>query len=378
MINVIDGNPLRVVNHFSETVYANICFCYGCANEPEGKHGINHLLEHILVGMLEKKLSSISHQIVCDGLSDVECLRIDIATVKTNLDLLLESINSLMGIDELDQLIFKAEYPVILGAADLTLDPYDLVLETSRKSVFKGTHFEHPTDGYRHEIESITFDDCKNIWRFIRNECKSVLGLYGDIEKCDFLFNHGTKTTPVIQGLEKNSIVELNAGITGAECCYCNHITGCDPDLTDFMAYVIGGSRHSLLYRVMREDTGLAYDTRAIVNHYTAGSLVRLYFGLDDKTKLQKSCDTLKDAISRFEIDSESLNFQKESYKCKLLFEMDNPERFLAKSTYRKMIGLEPDPTEIFAKLDGYDTQAIKAMIKKVFDIDSFLLARII
>jgi predicted Zn-dependent peptidase len=328
--------------------------------------------------MLEKKLSSISHQIVCDGLSDVECLRIDIATVKTNLDLLLDSINSLMEIDELDQSIFKAEYPVILGASDLALDPYDLVLETARKSVFKGTHFEHPPDGYRYEIESITFDDCNKAWQFVRNECRSVLGLYGDIEKCDSHFDHGTKTTPAIQGLEKNSTVELNAGIVGAECCHGKLVTDCDPDLVDFLVYIIGGSRYGLLYSVMREDTGLAYDTRAIVNHYTAGSLVRLYFGIDDKTKLQKSCDTLKDALFRFEIDSESLNFQKESYKCKLLFEMDNPERFLAKSTYQQMIGLEPDPTEIFAKLDGYDTQAIKAMIKKVFDIDSFLLVRII
>lgn len=378
MIRVADGNPLKLINPTSETVYASLCFCFGSANEPEGKHGINHLLEHILVGMLERNLSSICHQVVCDGLSDIECLRIDVATVKTNTNLLLDAILALMETVELDQSIFQAEYPAILGAADLSLDSYELVLETSRNSVFAGTPYSHRPDGHRNEIETISIDDCNKIWQTVRKETKSILGLYGNIEDVGIKFEYGTKTTPKLVQLAKPQETETKSGIPGVECCYGSLSTGCDPDLLDFLGFVMGGSRFGLLYRNLREVTGLAYDTRALTNHFCAGSLVRMYFGIDDKSKLQKAISVLWETIGNFCFDMDLLNFHKESYKCKFQFDMDNPERFLAKTTYRKLISLETDPLRILEKIGKLDVQTANTIFHEVFDSQMFVLSKII
>lgn len=369
---MIGEGPLIIRKPPLESLYFTLGFCFGSANEPDGKHGINHLLEHMLVSQLEGNLQKVSHQVICDGFSDTQLLRLDIRTVRQNLESVIDAVSSLYTTDSLNRNAFEKEKPAILGASELTSDPYYTVLELARRTVFDGSNFSHPPDGYRNEIESITLEDCNSVWQSLKHDYRSVAGFCGDFINNKPIWISGTKTAPE-ENWQFSSIQSgINLGIQGAECCLGTFISDADPVLLDFIAFITGGSAHSLLFGALRNDSGLAYDTRSLVNHFSTGSLIRLYFGLDDRENIGKTSDLIWKTFDRLEIDEKMLAFYKEAFRCTLVFEMDNPERFLAKSVYRKMIGAEHNPEEALNKLDSYDIKTVSDKFKSVFRQDNF------
>lgn len=369
--------PLAITRPSSESLYVSICYCFGSVNEPDGKHGINHLLEHILVSQLEKMMEKASHQIVCDGFTDTQLLRLDIKTIRQNLDLVIESVTRLNTIEHLDRDVFDAEKPAILGASELTSDPYYRVLELSRQTVFAGSKFSHPPDGYRNEIESLTLDDCDGVWLALKQDYRSAIGLGGDINNVEFGWVSGDRTSPNEHWRFDPVQTNVQLGIQGVECCLGTFVSGIDPILIDFLGFILGGSPHSLLFKTLRKDSGLAYDTRCLIDHYSTGSLIRLYFGLDNKTDLQKTINLVWNTFHNFEMDQALLVFYKEAFRCKLVFETDNPERFLAKSVYRQMIGIEHDPVKIFHKPAEYDSVTVVTKFGTIFKQDIFSVSTV-
>jgi predicted Zn-dependent peptidase len=359
----------------SETIHAAIAFGFGSANEPDGRHGSNHLIEHLLVAHLERKLASICHQTIVDGMTDTELLLINIKTVRQNLNPVIDAIESLNTLESFDPNDFRQELPAIIGASELELDPYYRVLQGCSQTVMKGSPYEHPVDGYKKDVEKLTLTDCNEIWHAMKFTFGSIVSLYGNVKNAKLDWKTGYQKTRIGDWKYRPAQTNIDMNLKGAECCLGTFDADTNPAIIEFLGFVAGGNSYSQMFQYLRAKTGFAYDTRSIIDVYSTGTQIRLYFGIEKKDDFDKCLETLWDALENFSFDRDNLEFWRESYRCSQVFEMDNPGKFTAKTACCKLLGIEVDPEKVSKYLAKFDPAQMNDFCKKLFQKDRFSLA---
>ena len=185
-------NGLRVVvvpNHKVAAVTHMICYQVGAADDPYGKSGIAHFLEHLMFkGTKKFKKGEYSALVAKNGGNENAYTSHDytayfqtIAVGKLPLVMELEA-DRMRGLQLSKQEVLK-ERDVILEERSMRIDndPKVLLQEQMNAALFLNHPYHRPVIGWRHEMEGLTLEDASKYYRTYYAPNNAILIVAGDI-----------------------------------------------------------------------------------------------------------------------------------------------------------------------------------------------------
>ncbi len=290
----------------SAVAYCALCIKAGTANEPEGKHGIAHLTEHMIFrGCQKRSARSINDRLEKLGgdlnaytakeETVVYCtvLKEDIAKA---IDLSLEIVfTSLFDTDELEK-----EKNVVCDEINMTLDnPADFIFEDYEKQLFKGHPLQRTILGTAASLKNISSDDIKAFVREHYNPHNMSMVVVGDfdematvalVDRLQQKYTHpfgGVKydrahlATPAEQlfNIDKARKFHQANCILGSRAYPFGHK---DRIALSMLVNILGGpASNSRLNSSLREKKALVYHIDASYVRYSTAGVALVYFGCD-------------------------------------------------------------------------------------------------
>ena len=299
----------------STVAYCALCIKSGTANEPDGKHGLAHLTEHMIFRGCEKrsarsindrleKLGGEMNAYTAKEETVIYCtvLKEDIAKA---IDLSFEIVfTSLFDEDEL-----LKEKNVVADEINMCLDnPSDFIFEDYEKLLFKGHPLSRTILGTAASLRQITADDIRDYVkkRYIPHNMSFVV--VGDFEQEAVLAMVEKlldKYTPYFTGrkapaqpskkpadnlfnIDKTRKFHQANCIVGTRAYPFGH-----PDrmALSLLVNILGGpASNSRLNSALREKKALVYHVDASYVRYSTAGVALIYFGCD-KSNVDKCTD---------------------------------------------------------------------------------------
>ena len=299
----------------STVAYCALCIKSGTANEPDGKHGLAHLTEHMIFRGCEKrsarsindrleKLGGEMNAYTAKEETVIYCtvLKEDIAKA---IDLSFEIVfTSLFDEDEL-----LKEKNVVADEINMCLDnPSDFIFEDYEKLLFKGHPLSRTILGTAASLRQITADDIRDYVkkRYIPHNMSFVV--VGDFEQEAVLAMVEKlldKYTPYFTGrkvpaqpskkpadnlfnIDKTRKFHQANCIVGTRAYPFGH-----PDrmALSLLVNILGGpASNSRLNSALREKKALVYHVDASYVRYSTAGVALIYFGCD-KSNVDKCID---------------------------------------------------------------------------------------
>lgn len=186
------SNGLRIVvvtNHKIPAVTHLICYAIGAKDDPYGKSGIAHFLEHLMFKGTDKfKKGAFSSLVAKNGGNDNAYTSHDYTAyfqtiAKDKLPLVMELEADRMRSMTFDQQEIAKERDVILEerSARTDNDPKALLFEQMSATLFLNHPYGRPVIGWRHEMEGLTRDDAETLYRTYYAPNNALLIVAGDI-----------------------------------------------------------------------------------------------------------------------------------------------------------------------------------------------------
>jgi len=336
---------------FHSTV-VNAGFFAGSRFDKHGLGGTAHLTEHMFVNLLEKSSTPSDNNAFnviseINGQTNREILQ---GWIRTSYDFTLEAIDRMLRSiyqKELDENIFENEKKSIIGASllsDNNKDPYEMIFDKTFELVFGSHPLSNIETGTHAESQNISVKDCRQ--HFLEHYCKGkkYLIFACDLDRMDVL-SHLKKWENVfpdktgddetvsseqlipISSEPKTLNMNMDIGtIEVSRAVALPKILNLAPWKMDFISYILGKSPNSILFKILREKYGLAYDAHTRSYHFSDYYLFILYFGLTDAKNLDRSIDIIDDILSNISsyLNEEKLELYKKAFKEQYLMNSDN------------------------------------------------------
>jgi zinc protease len=189
-------NGLQVValpNHRVAAVTQMVWYKTGAADDPRGKSGIAHFLEHLMFkGTRANPPGTFSAQIAQNGGRDnaftTEDYTVFHETVATDrLDLVMRLEADRMAGLVLDDTVVLPERDVILEERRMRIDndPSALLREQSMAGLFLNASYHNPTIGWEHEMRGLGTADALAFYRDWYTPNNAVLIVAGDVDAAE-------------------------------------------------------------------------------------------------------------------------------------------------------------------------------------------------
>lgn len=367
--------------------------------EPDGKHGIAHLVEHLLVTHSERFLSKkegwkrFARVNEFDGQTFSEIVTY---WVKTTPKFFHEGLEFLLSITNIkgsfDSKVFETEKSACKGASKMysaTSDVYSYIFDRTQSAIYSGHPLSNTEMGNEEDVESITIEDCIQHYENFYKNANPVLALCGNIpdsfdetrlpqnviEEKMTIFNESGKYRKCY---EPSEVIEEYGNQT-TEICLANRIDG-DNRPTVFAlnianAILSDNTVYGKLFETMRTSTGIAYDTRSKIKHFSDSSALFIYAGITDKSDEKRAIETIENLCISVpsQITEEELGLVKEAHLEQLGMSFDQTE-FEAEWLARNSLVLgKPISFEDYKKGIGQVTfDEILAVAKTLFDPNKF------
>ena len=185
-------NGLEVVvipNHRVPAVSHMLWYKVGAIDEPTGKSGIAHFLEHLMFkGTKTSKPGDFSAKIAKNGGNDNAFTSFDFTAYFQNIA--VDKLPLVMGMEanRMQNLIFDneeilKERDVIIEERSMRVDnkPASVLAEQMRAALYLHHPYGTPLIGWRHEIEALTKEDAERFYRKYYAPNNAVLIVAGDI-----------------------------------------------------------------------------------------------------------------------------------------------------------------------------------------------------
>jgi predicted Zn-dependent peptidase len=318
--------------------------------EKEGKHGIAHLVEHLLVNHSDRFLSKkdgwkrFARMSEFDGQTFSEVVTYWVKTTPRFFHEGLESLLSILDLKrEFDGKVFETEKSACKGASKMysaTSDVYSYIFDRAQSAIYAGHPLSNTEMGNENDVESITIDDCIQHYEKFYKNANPVLALCGNIpdsfdeirlpqkvidEKITFSHHSAKKS------YEPSEIVE-DYGNQTTEICIANRIDNNDRSMIFTMnvanAILSDNTVYGKLFETMRTKTGIAYDTRSKIKHFSDSSALFIYAGITNKSDEKKAVETIKnlcDSVPNL-ITQEEIDLVKEAHLEQLGMSFDQTE----------------------------------------------------
>ncbi len=290
----------------SPVAYCALCIGAGTSNEPEGKHGLAHLTEHMIFRGCEKRSAcSINNRLEKVG-GDMNAYTAKEETVvyctvlkediTKAIDLSFEiAFTSVFDEDELEK-----EKNVVADEINMCLDnPAEFIFEDYEKALFKGHSLSRTILGTAESIKGITSDDIKQYVRNYYTPTNMSLSVVGDFDQKamlrtveHLLAKYAAHFAADADPAHSTSVPGRNIFDIDQSCNF--HQTNCiigaraypyaHPDRValSLLCNILGGpASNSRLNSSLRERKALVYHVDASYVRYSTAGVAVIYFGCD-------------------------------------------------------------------------------------------------
>lgn len=294
-------NGLQVVvipNHKVPAVAQVMCYKIGGIDDPYGKSGIAHFLEHLMFkGTAKVPNGEFSSRIARNGGNDNAFTSHDYTAyfqmiAKEKLPMIME-----LEADRMRGLLFDKqetlkEREVILEERNMRIDnePRALLLEQMSATLFLNHPYHRPVIGWRHEMEGLTLEDARNAYHTFYAPNNAILVVAGDvtaeelrplaekyfgpIEKSTLPVRMELKEPPAIA---KRTVELRDANVHVPELIRYYIAPNATPALLKqvaalmVMEHILGGGDTSRLYQSLVIDQGIAASVNTEYDPFTKG-----------------------------------------------------------------------------------------------------------
>ena len=281
------------------SVSIGICIKVGSKYEEEGKEGISHFLEHMLFKGTDKRsafeISETMDRVGGDlnAFTTKEITTFYATTLDEHVSTAVDVLTDMFLNSKFDAKEMEKERNVIIDEIKMYEDlPEDIVHEANLSNVLKGSKLATPVLGSIESVKSITRDDLVNYYKkhyvtnnmFIsiagKTDCGKVIGLL-ETALGRFSSKMGDKIAHAKVDLHSNNLYVPKQSSLAHLCVNTKGVANTSDDIykLQMLSSVIGSGPSSRLFRLVREDMGLAYSVYSYLSAYGEGGVFTTYVG---------------------------------------------------------------------------------------------------
>ncbi|MBI4134674.1 MAG: insulinase family protein [Candidatus Sungbacteria bacterium] len=398
-------NGLRIITApmtGTNTVTVLVLCETGSDNEPEGKIGISHFLEHLFFkGTKRRPTPQIVNQELdsMGGFSNAYTWRettgyyIKVGKIyfEAALDILADIYTSALLKDE----EIERERQVIIEERKMRLDDPSIHYFTVWEELLYGSqHAGQNVIGAEETIRSLAPEDFRKYFESQYTSKNTIVTVAGSFEESHAigeitkhfgairegeprpraLFHEEQKSPGIKLFFKETDQSHLALGFRGLD------IFDQDRYATDMLAVVLGGGWSSRMYETVREKLGLAYEVHTDTHSYTNRGHFYTYAGVSH-TNVEKTIEAVLGEYHRlFEspVTPDELRRAKDLVKGRMLIRLE------ASNAVAGFVGEEEALTkqpltvdEVFAKIEAVSLEDIERVARRIFMSDRLNLAMI-
>lgn len=348
-------NGLKVITYTDRSSPVStfqVWYRVGGIDEPEGKSGISHLLEHLMFRGSKNYPGNVFSKIIqANGGVDNAFTTKDytvyfqrLAPEKLEISITLESdrmANLLLNKED-----FELEKKIVLEERRQRYedDPENLIFEEVIGTAFKNHPYRRPVIGWTEEIESITLEDVKEHYRKFYCPDNAFIIVAGDIEEEEVLRKIREKfekipkcTSPKSSKLplepkqygEKRVILKRQTHLPVLVMAYkVPAFPNIDSLSLELLSSILGGGKSSRLYRKLAVEKELVVDVATSNSPLSRdGFLFFVYAYIKDISKIEEVERVIRDEIDKLkrELPEErELEKAKNQVEASFLFSQDS------------------------------------------------------
>ncbi len=390
-----NGMEVYVIsNHRIPAVMHMVWYKVGGADDPVGKSGLAHYLEHLMFKGTEKfqdvsaTIGSIGGNYNAGTSSDFtvyhELVR------KKDLSLVMEiEADRMRNLNITDEGAEK-EHNIVLEERKMRIEnsPREILIE-EMESAFYRNNYGRPVAGWENEINSLSKDDAVSFYNKYYYPNNAILVIVGDVKVDDALDlverHYGSiESGPVTQRFPKlepkhntNITVTLDSyGVQEPELFFMykapSKVTGENYLKVSLIADILGGGMSSKLYEDLVLNKNLAVSVNAGYDEMVYGdSLMKITVLPKSGISIQEVENALNESIANFMssgVSSEELQNAKYRYKAEKIYDLND----LTSIAYFYGANLALDvPIEdidiAYKKLNDIDINSINAEVHSIF-----------
>ena len=355
----------------------------GSRDEPAGKAGVSHFIEHLLFKG-SSRYSALEIAEIFDGLggelnaatsreTTVVYARVPDERLETALDVMCDMVFEPAFAD------VDSEREVVLEEIAMVEDnPQDLVHDVATDAVFGGHPLGRPVIGRAEVIERVSKRSLAAYHGGAYVPGNAVLAAAGNVEhdRLVELLSSRRNGGPAPLRLTRRPLTRLpRAGLRFQEkpteqyhvCLGAPGVSRADPRrfAVSLLDTLLGGSASSRLFQEIREKRGMAYAVYTFTSQYTDAGQVGLYVGTREDNLaacLEIAAAELAD-VAAGHVRPGELERAKEHLKGRLLLSMESTANRMSRLGKALSTGSELlDPDEVIARLEAVSADDVAAL----------------
>lgn len=288
----------------------------GSVNDPEGKYGLAHFLEHMLFNGTEKYSKDyIDNELYQYGINNLNAFTSPdwIAVHGTSLtkyaDRLFDVLFELVNNPRLSESDIEKERKIIIQEYYSSRDDIGgLLIQDFVKNLFYPNKYKDPAIGYKEDIESITIDDLRRYHKKFFNPYQQILIIRSNLSwsELESMLKHYYK--PIVTQLKQfvpnqkfilkgTDITVSKQGFNQAGLIYAVPFNSKNSLKASILSNIYTGGLGSKLMKEVREKKGLTYSISSDVELFGNTGLFLIVTSFSESSRLQELKDTIKKVI---------------------------------------------------------------------------------
>jgi predicted Zn-dependent peptidase len=376
--------------HWSRSAAVAVNMSIGSRDEPEGKNGIAHLLEHLLFKGTEVRSSKeMSQQIEAaggemNGYTSKEMTSYYVSTIDETLPTAEKLLAEMVCRPLIDNNDIKTEKKVVTQEIKMSQDdPEGYSHELLVRAVWKGNPMANSEGGKIRDVNGMTQSDIRGFFHdFYRPPYLSVIAA-GNVDTEQVVGWASDNFDGLSSGkrLAKRKSPKYHAGIelfprTGEQAYVAMGLPAVDASHPDRYAYSMVGTMlaagtSSRLYQKVREESGLVYSIYAQTYPFTDTGLAGIFFSTTAKNA-EQVMRIIADELRAFKekgLEDEELARAKHWLKGMIVRKLESAENrmfFLGQTFAQTGLALSSD--EVLARIDGVKEEDISRVAESLLD----------
>jgi len=391
-------------NKYVNSALIGILIKSGSIYENKEILGISHFIEHMLFKgtqnrtnrEIAEEIDFVGGQINAFTTKEHTCIysKVPYKYINLAIDIIYDMLaNSLF----LDSDILK-EKNVITEEIKMYKDlPDDLVFEMMSEIMFKDIPLSFPILGTESTINNINRNEIKEYYNNRYTAENIVISIAGNVDVENIIhqlnsrfnkFNNNKSNKSEIK-FNENKISEnnLNLIIKGEfkkteQLNLCLAIPYCSTYADDYFEGLLvnnylGGSMSSILYQIIREELGLAYEIESSVETYKNAGMLEIYLALDSKNAIDVLKIIKRELINLYnnKICANHVEKYKEQLIGSYLLSIDNPFNKMYDNGKELLdIGFIDNHDKIINHIDKISVNSVSQFIDKYFSLNKVFL----
>lgn len=373
----------------------------GSYDEKNYPNGIAHYIEHMLFkGTTNRNAQEINEAIDIVGgdfnaYTDYEKTKYYCVVPYDKWDVGLDVMSDIVWNHTIPEEEFNKERTVIFEEIKMySDDAYSVAIEALHKKMHDKYSNRQSIIGTKETVGSITREDMINFIDDFYQPNNMVLVVTGNIQHDDIVnfmknykFTRNGKTTKNVETFEQpdldSSTVTTNREIEQAHLSwglFAPSITDNDSHIIDVVINLLAGTMSSRLYRIIREERGLAYSISAYYLGLNDSGVIHGHVGLEP-SKVEEVQNVIIEEFERLvkeEVSKEELNKSISSVTGRFMRGIEKPSSVNEYQGTAYLSGYSVDPDEYIEKVKSVSSTDIMNVAKKYFTPDNWQFANVL